>query len=280
MSNLDNFEGKSSEELKKILEQGTQEEKVAEEDTPEEDKQMEEKPEAPKEIEEEKENELILGKFKTEEDLVKAYQELEKRSTKVSQELAKAKKSNEPSESKKDDSYDPLWQMIYGQPKSEDKVNTNSYDDIEPDPEMESLREKVEQGEKNFQYLATQQLQREQREKAIETFKNDPLLPWNEEVEKELEATVFTELPNLKYTKGGYNYAYKLLKADKAEEIIKDREEAIKSKAIEKRRKNEAAYVETPESTKQSEDEFDPTKLEDLGSLRKYINKNIGRIER
>lgn len=280
LDNEDNFSGKSAADLKKLIlnpeapKPVTEEKKeIVSKDNP--------SPAVPAETAP-KTEELLLGKFKSQEDLVKAYQELEKHNTKVSQELSQFKTTKQ--EPVKTSTDDYLYSMLFGQTnKNVDKVSTPVSEDIidEPveDARYKQLQDELEQGKRVLQYLVGNQTKDSERKRASEKFKNDPLLPWSDSVEQELEEKVFSQLPQLKFQQSGYEYAYKLLKADKADEIAMQKIEAAAQEALKKREKNETAVVETPTKS-DPEPEFDPAKVKDVNELRKYIKKQFGELER
>lgn len=282
---MDNINKKSAENLKQQILKDAQEEttkeepKIVKDEVVEEVKKVEVESSETKKAPKVEEEELLLGKFKTQEDLVKAYQESEKKITELSQ-----KKEEEPVIDNSPQS-DLLYESIFG--TSTDKAPTvvnpvDSYDSEvtaeENNQEIVSLREKVSNLEKVGQYQLLSQQAVTNRIEAAELLRDDPVLPYTKEVESELEKTIFKELPQLKYQRGGYKIAHEMLKGRKADGLSKAKIDVAVQEALDKAEKNKIAVVETPAKS-DPDPEFDFSKLS-TEDQRKQLKKNFGEAQR
>lgn len=270
---LDNLANESSSELKKrILE--AQRAESATKDTKKVETTPEPKEESaipPKTTEPPKTEELILGKFKSQDDLVKAYQEAEKKITEL------GTKKTETTIQPMQPAVDPLWASLFGnnsQPAAKAKPDTS----VEDDDEVTTLKKRLEVVEKAGYMSIMQQQAALNKIQAKEQLANDPDLPFDSSIEREIEDVVFKQYPQLKYQTGGYLTAHQLLKGAKAAEIAARKVEAAVKDALAKESAKKVAKVETP-GKGDTETEIDPTKLS-IADLRKYLHNDIGTLDR
>lgn len=267
---MDNIGKLNSSELKKMLLADAQVKKDEPKKTEEQSPKTEAKAEAK---ETPKTEELILGKFKSTDDLVKAYQESERKITELSQEVKKVESPKPASQAGGDD----LWNLLFGgtQEKTVSKPIVEE-DNIE-DQRVANLEKEVANLRKAGAYLVQSQQAVTNKQKAVEKLKNDPVLPYDDTVDKELES-VFARYPSLRYAVGGYEVAHTILKGEKATEISQRKvDEAVKAIHA-KKESNSAAVVETPAKSS-PEPEVDPLSL-DMKKLRAHLKKNLGELER
>jgi len=266
---LDNLKSQTSSDLKKQFEEAQKQE---ENDTKSKEtipaKPVSQTPAPAKEPPKET---LILGKFKTTEDVVKAYQEAERKITELS-----TKKVEPTPAPVAQPAADPLWASLFGD-NSQVQTNRKQVNE-DPDDEVTALKKRLDTVEKAGYISLLQNQAAIEKINAEKMLANDPDLPFDANVELEIEERIFKQYPQLKYSKGGYITAHQLLKGEKASEIAAKRSENAVKEALEKASKNSSAIVETP-SKGDPEPQVDPTNLS-MKDLRSYLNKDLGTFER
>ncbi len=267
---MDNFDGKSAKEIKSELLKNIGTQQVKKEDPKQE-------PRKDVVVVEPKKEELILGKFKSQDDLIKAYQEAEKTMTKTAQELAEAKKTVT-APAKVETTVDPIWAQLFPETKvSKPKVDFDPLGDESPN-EIAEMRKELELLKRAGAYSIAQQQNQMGKINAAEKLKTDPALPWSADVAADIENDIFRRFPGLRLQANGYEVAHTILKGERADSIANARVEAARIAASDKKKDKENASVETP-SNSTPEPKVDYSSL-DAKKLRSFLNKEIGTLDR
>lgn len=231
---------------------------------------------------EDKQDELILGKFKSRDEADKAHLELEKELTRKSQELAELRKQisqpvSEPVAPVIND-LDPLLKAILeGNKGYEEPAKAVPEENVQqPEPEeVDRLNSRISKLEKAAMWSILKQQEVVGKVKAASDLAQDALLPWSKEVEHEIETKVFKSLPQLRYQENGWQVAHKILKGEKAQEIAEVRTQLAVKAALEKETAKITAVVEPPTKSVEPTKQIDLKDLS-LEDLKKYLAERVG----
>ena len=247
-------------------------------------------PEKKEEIKDVKEDEKYEGK--SVEEVIAMHKDATKKITELSQkpedkeekkpEDKEEKKPEEKKEEKKfnidEDALNTFKGLFSG--KEEEKSTEEKTKDIKKvekdivddddlsDPEKSNLLKEVKDlkelilADKKEAAMSNQVEQ--ERLKAKELLVNDKVLPWNDDVESLIEKEIFSQMPALKKSQGGYIVAHTLLKGLLSKSVSVDTSD-----------KDPKVAKETKQ-TNPGDSEYNPAKEKDPAKLRAYLANKVG----
>jgi len=239
-------------------------------------------PEKKEEIKDVKEDEKYEGK--SVEEVIAMHKDATKKITELSQKPAdkEEKKPEEKKEEKKfnidEDALNTFKGLFSG--KEEEKSTEEKTKDIKKvekdivddddlsDPEKSNLLKEVKDlkelilADKKEAAMSNQVEQ--ERLKAKELLVNDKVLPWNDDVESLIEKEIFSQMPALKKSQGGYIVAHTLLKGLLSKSVSVDTSD-----------KDPKVAKETKQ-TNPGDSEYSPAKEKDPAKLRAYLANKVG----
>jgi hypothetical protein len=233
--------------------QGKKEEEKEPEKEKEKDVQLQEKPEKgkEKEIKEVKEEKLILGKFKTQEDFIKAYQEAEKKISQQGEEVAKERKLREEREQREEQERLRQYAQISQQqdPLAPLRARYPGWADEQLIPILEISGAIANQALKNYAEAQKRELEplyEIKFEKDVERQKNviRNKYPDYVEFEGEVNDKLSTLPPSLRAKDGSVETIFLTVRGEHVPELTQRAREEAQKQVSEIEKKKEDAFVE------------------------------------